>query len=124
MILGIEHFAIATPDVEKLSAWYVETLGFTINYRGKTAIFAKAQNGMMIEFIPAEGDAPGHTVKTPGLRHIAILVKEFGKEVEALRARQVRFLDEPAVKGGNKVVFFTDPEGNILHLLERETPLG
>jgi catechol 2,3-dioxygenase-like lactoylglutathione lyase family enzyme len=123
MILGIEHFAIATPDVEKLSSWYVETLGFTVNYRGRTAIFVKAQNGMMIEFIPSEGDPPPNTLKTRGLRHIAILVNDFEKEVEALRAKNVNFLDEPAIKGGNKVVFFTDPEGNILHLLERETPL-
>jgi catechol 2,3-dioxygenase-like lactoylglutathione lyase family enzyme len=123
MILGIEHFAIATPDVEKLSSWYVETLGFTVNYRGSTAIFAKAQNGMMIEFIPSAGEAPPHTLKTQGLRHIAILVNEFEKEVEALRAKGVTLIDEPLLKGGNKVVFFADPEGNILHLLEREKPL-
>jgi hypothetical protein len=27
------------------------------------------------------------------------------------------------IKGGNKVVFFRDPDGNLLHLIERETPL-
>jgi hypothetical protein len=35
----------------------------------------------------------------------------------------VAFLEPPLIKGGNKVVFFRDPEGNILHLIERPEPL-
>ena len=56
MVLGIEHAAIAAKDVERLAAFYVRTLGFEINYRGKTAIFVKASDGTMIEIIPAEGE--------------------------------------------------------------------
>jgi hypothetical protein len=35
----------------------------------------------------------------------------------------VKFLSEPVDAKGNKVVFFTDPEGNILHLIQRASPL-
>lgn len=123
MIRGIEHSAIASANPAALAEWYVETLGFVINYRGSTAFFVKAPDGSMIEIIPAEGERGGNTLKTPGLRHLALAVTEFEAVYAGLQAKGVQFLGEPLYAKGNKVVFFTDPEGNYLHLLERETPL-
>jgi glyoxylase I family protein len=123
MIRGIEHTAIATPDPAALAQWYVDTLGFVINYRGSTAVFVKAPNGSMIEFIPAEGDRGPNTLKSPGLRHLALLVDDFEAQYARLQRKGVHFIGEPSESKGNKVVFFTDPEGNILHLLQRATPL-
>ena len=123
MIQGIEHSAIASPDPAALAQWYVDTLGFVINYRGSTAFFIKAPNGTMIEIIPAEGDRGPNTLKSPGLRHLALTVADFENAYATLKRRNVTFLTEPQESKGNKVVFFTDPEGNILHLLQRSTPL-
>jgi glyoxylase I family protein len=123
MIQGIEHTAIATPDPAGLAQWYVDTLGFTVNYRGSTAVFVKAPNGTMIEFIPAEGERGPDTMKAPGLRHLALTVDDFETQYARLRQKGVRMLGEPSESKGNKVVFFTDPEGNILHLLQRSAPL-
>lgn len=123
MILGIEHAAIAAANVERLAAFYVRVLGFEINYRGKTAIFVKASNGSMIEIIPAEGEHSELSPKAAGLRHLALNVIDFDSECRRLEAAGVTFLEPPLIKGGNKVVFFRDPEGNILHLIERATPL-
>lgn len=123
MINGIEHTAIATPDPASLAQWYVDTLGFVINYRGKTAFFVKAPNGTMIEIITSEGDAPQAAMKTPGLRHLALATTGFEAELERLKSLDVAFLTEPEIRGGNKVVFFTDPVGTILHLIERAEPL-
>ncbi|WP_321473324.1 VOC family protein [uncultured Paludibaculum sp.] len=123
MILGIEHSAIASPDPASLAQWYVDTLGFVINYRGSTAFFIKAPNGTMIEIIPSEGARGENTLKTPGLRHLALTVGDFEAALAQLRAKNVNFLSDPAESKGNKTVFFTDPEGNILHLLYRATPL-
>jgi glyoxylase I family protein len=123
MIQGIEHAAIAAKDVERLADFYVQTLGFEINYRGKSAIFVKASDGSMIEIIPADGDSSEAMPKTPGLRHLALTVTGFEAECERLAAAGVTFLEPPLIKSGNKVVFFRDPEGNILHLIERPEPL-
>ena len=123
MIVGLEHTAIAAADHRVLAEWYVSTLGFIINYQSANATFVKAPNGYMIEIIAAEGERPAAGMKTPGLRHLAVAVKEFEQVYADLQAKGVRFLTEPVESKGNKVVFFTDPEGNILHLLERETPL-
>jgi glyoxylase I family protein len=62
-------------------------------------------------------------MKTPGLRHFAIAVTGFPAAVAALREKGVQFLTEPDTKKGVSTVFFTDPDGNILHLIQREKPL-
>ena len=123
MIQGIEHSAIASPDPASLAQWYVDTLGFVINYRGSTAFFVKAPDGSMIEIITAEGPRGDNTLKTPGLRHLALTVTDFDSVYDGLLAKNVNFLTEPQDNKGNKLVFFTDPEGNYLHLLQRATPL-
>jgi glyoxylase I family protein len=123
MIQGIEHSAIASPDPASLAQWYVDTLGFVINYRGTTAFFVKAPDGSMIEIITAEGERGKNTLQTPGLRHLALTVNDFDTVYAGLRAKNVDFVSEPMENKGNKVVFFTDPEGNYLHLLQRQTPL-
>ena len=125
MFQGLEHAAIASSNPEKLALWYVEHLGFTINYfspASKTT-FVKAPNGSMFEIIVSDGERPAATLRTPGLRHLAIAVDNFEDDYEWLKAKGVEFLTEPEIKGGNKVVFFTDPDGNILHLIQREKPL-
>jgi catechol 2,3-dioxygenase-like lactoylglutathione lyase family enzyme len=126
MVTGIEHAAIASPDPEALAKWYVETLDFTINYfseKSKTT-FIKAANGAMIEIIKSNAKPRGEQdLRDAGLRHLALSVSDFAAVCDRLKAKGVKFLSEPEVKGGNSVVFFTDPEGNILHLLQREKPL-
>ncbi len=124
MIKGIEHTAIASPDPAALAQWYEDTLGFVINYRGKTAYFVKAPDGTMIEIITAEGDRGPDAMKAPGMRHLALTTVGFEAEYERLKSLNVTFLTEVEVRSGNKVVFFSDPEGNILHLIERGTPMA
>jgi glyoxylase I family protein len=123
VIRGIEHTAIATADIATLAEWYVRTLGFTINYQSANAIFVKAPDGSMIEFIHAEGDRGPSGMKAPGLRHLALAVSDFDAVYADLRQKGVKFTGEPQESKGNRVVFFTDPEGNYLHLLQRATAL-
>jgi glyoxylase I family protein len=123
MIQGIEHTAIAAANPEALAEWYAAVLGFTINYRSANALFVKAPDGTMIEIIRSEGGAAPHQMKTPGLRHLALKVNDFDAAYAGLQSHGVSFAGEPQESKGNRVVFFTDPEGNYLHLLYRATPL-
>ena len=126
MVTGIEHTAIASHDPHKLAHWYVEHLDFVINYssaRSKT-VFIKAADGSMIEIIEAAPDThPVEGMKAAGLRHLAIAVSDFAAVHAGLVEKGVRFLTEVQKVEGNTLVFFVDGEGNILHLLHRETPL-
>jgi predicted enzyme related to lactoylglutathione lyase len=77
----------------------------------------------MIEIISADAGRGAQTLKTQGLRHLALAVSDFDSAYGAIRDKGVNFVSEPLESKGNKVVFFTDPEGNYLHLLQRATPL-
>jgi glyoxylase I family protein len=123
VIQGIEHAAIAAADIAALAEWYVTVLGFKISYQSSNATFVKAADGSQIEIIRAEGDRAVTTLKSPGLRHVALTVSDFDKTYESLKQANVNFLADPQESKGTKVVFFTDPEGNILHLIQRSAPL-
>jgi glyoxylase I family protein len=126
MIQGIEHTGIASSDPTKLAHWYVEHLDFIVNYTSSKSrnCFLKAPDGTMIEIIEAnDGPQPLPDRAAPGLRHLAIAVTDFDAAYLRLKNKGVNFLAGPATSGGVTTAFFTDCDGNILHLLKRETPL-
>jgi catechol 2,3-dioxygenase-like lactoylglutathione lyase family enzyme len=123
VIQGIEHTAIAAADAGKLAEWYSSVLGFAIAYRSANAIFVSAPDGTMIEIVNAEGERGANSLKSPGLRHLALTVTDFDAVYDELKRKGVSFSSEPEEKKGNKVVFFTDSKGNHLHLLQRSAPL-
>jgi len=120
---GLEHAAIASPDPRKLAEWYVEHLGFVINYTYDANVFVKAPNGAMLEIIPSEGDPVPAKPKTPGLRHLAIWVDDFDGACAELKRQGVELLGEPLNLKGNLLAFFNDLDGNLLHLINRPQPL-
>lgn len=123
MFKGLEHTAIASPDPERLAAWYVDKLGFVIHYRYAGNVFVRAPDGAMLEIIPAEGERLPQTLKTPGLRHLAVKVEDFDAALERLQQAGVELLGEPVDLQGNRLAFFTDADGNYLHIIQRATPL-
>ncbi len=123
MIKGLEHAAIASPDPERLAQWYADHLGFEINFRYNGNVFVRAQNRAMIEIIPSEGARATQTFKDPGLRHLAIDVDDFEADCQRLAAKGIQFLTPPANAGGNRLVFFSDCDGNFIHLVQRQQPL-
>jgi glyoxylase I family protein len=126
MVTGIEHVAIASPDPLRLALWYVEHLDFVINYQSASSktVFIKAADGSMIEIIESAPDTmPAPGMNPAGLRHLALTVADFPEVYARLKGKGVRFLTDAQTTHGNSLAFFTDPDGNILHLLHRETPL-
>jgi glyoxylase I family protein len=126
MVSGFEHTALVSPDPEKLAQWYVERFGFSINYHSPSSktTFVKAPNGSMLEIITSNvAPRQPQTLRDEGIRHLAIAVTDFDAVYQSLKAAGVNFISEPENNKGNRVVFFTDPDGNYLHLLQREKPL-
>ena len=61
-------------------------------------------------------------MRTPGIRHLAVKVDDFDegvKDLESKGIKIVQFVDA----GPNRLAFFLDPEGNILHLIHRSEPI-
>lgn len=123
MFLGLEHTAIASPDPRGLAQWYVDHLEFQINYAYNGNYFVKAANGTVLEIMPSQGETLEPKFHDPGIRHLAIAVEDFDQAHQHLREQGVRFLNEPTESQGNRLVFFSDRDGNILHLIHRQQPL-
>jgi glyoxylase I family protein len=123
MFTGIEHFAIASPNPKALADWYIEKLGFRQSYEYQGNYFVRAQNGGLIEIIRSEGPAIESSARTPGLRHIAISVENFDRAHADLQAKGVEFTGAPYENEGNRLVFFKDRDGNLVHLIERQAEL-
>ena len=90
---------------------------------GLISYSAKAPNGTMLEIIPSLGPRGSNQMKDPGIRHLAIAVDDFDAAHVHLKNQGVHFLGEPFNNQGNRLVFFADADGNIVHLIQREKPL-
>ncbi len=123
MFTGIEHFAIASPSPKRLAEWYVSYLEFEISYEYAGNYFIEAKNGVLIEIIPSEGVRSDDGMRTPGMRHIAVAVDDFDAAYKQLQEQNVKFAGEPYETSGNRLVFFHDADGNLVHLIKREKPL-
>jgi len=123
MFKGLEHTAIASPNPKALAEWYAEHLEFHINFEYSGNYFVRAKNGSMLEIIPSEGVRGSNEMKDPRIRHLAIDVDDFDAAHDALKAKNVKFVAGPFENQGNRLVFFADLDGNLLHLISRPQPL-
>ncbi len=122
MYNGIEHTAIATRDPESLASWYERMLEMPIVHRYGGNVFVRANDGSMIELIPSEGDGVETAMRTPGIRHLAIKADDFDLAVQDLQSKGIKIV-EFVEAGANRLAFFLDPDGNILHLIHRDEPI-
>ncbi len=125
MKIGIEHIAIYAKDTKSLSDWYKNVFDGEVVYdNGKGTYFIAFSDKSMIEFCLADTDNVPTELTVPGIRHIAISVDNFDELVCRVKAQNVEILKDAVVSDkGIGTMFFRDPEGNILHLISRKTPL-
>ena len=75
------------------------------------------------KLFPPRAMADTAAMRTPGLRHIAISVADFDGAHEQLKTQGVTFAGEPYETQGNRLLFFRDADGNLIHLIQRSNPL-
>lgn len=121
---SLEHVGLAARDSAALAQWYLQVLGTTVRWTNDAtppAFLLELPAGGIIEIYPAAEPATGEAPNgRQGLRHLALKVENLDAAREALEAKGVVFSEpvKPA-GGGGRVQFFRDPEGNLLHLVER-----
>jgi len=126
MIKGMEHVGLCAEDPKTLVEWYARILGFRIVRTLHETYFIRAHDGGMLEIYPAKHSAAPVDNVHRGLRHIALSVSNLDAEIGRLRSTGVTVPDDSIVMTPDmKLAFFRDPEGNLLHLVERkkEIPL-
>lgn len=146
MIRGVHHVALATHDLDRLSAWYVDVLGFDvvmetrwrdrplidrmIGVEGSAAkqVMLRAGNAHIEMF---EYDAPVATSRHGDLRqpfdrgytHMCLDVTDIDAEHARLSAAGMTFHSTPpsADEQGHarlRAIYGRDPDGNIIELQE------
>ena len=124
MNYSVEHLGLSARDPAALKDWYARVLGAKVVFgNGQTppAFLLALPGGVMIEIyggdsaLPQTGDN-----KLNGWRHVALRVESIAAAKVELEQRGLKFTEDikPA-GGGGSVLFFQDPEGNLLHLVER-----
>jgi catechol 2,3-dioxygenase-like lactoylglutathione lyase family enzyme len=119
-----EHIGLPARDTATLANWYVRVLGGRVvfdNGQRPPALFVELPGGLVVEFYPAASSLSAVSDNAlAGWRHVALRVAAIEPAQRALESRGVQFADPPKpAGGGGRVLFFKDPEGNLLHLVER-----
>ncbi|MBM3824761.1 MAG: VOC family protein [Verrucomicrobia bacterium] len=122
-----EHFGLAARQPAVLARWYQAVLDATVvwnNGQEPPACLLRLGNDFLIEIYPAEAAPPVSAPNSiPGWRHLALRVESLEVCQAELLSRGVTFPDPvKAAGGGGRVLFFRDPEGNLIHLVERVHP--
>ena len=135
--LGLDHVAVAVPDLEKSIAFYEGVMGFEVlerretkgSYTGMVSAVMKA--GPMI-LVLVQGTSPESQVSRyvaeygAGVQHIAVEVKNLPAVMERLEESGVAF-DTTLIQGAGIRQSFThrDPtSGMMFELIERQEPDG
>lgn len=127
MIKGIDHVALMTCDAERAARFFIDVLGFRESGRLGTpasphgVTILVSLGGAQIElFGYGDAGAAQGEERSPGYKHLALLVEDIDAEYERLQAAGVEFTMAPTDAGaGLRVAFFQDPDGNSLELMQR-----
>jgi catechol-2,3-dioxygenase len=107
---------IEVNDLKKAEQFYVETLGFKLQFQVEGHLVQLEAPGLSIGLVhPREGQE-SHQGKS-GSVHIGLEVEELESTIKLLTSRGVEFqtiMDEEATR----IAYFSDPEGNPLYLIE------
>lgn len=121
---SVEHLGLPAHDPVALKDWYVRVLGAKVRFengQSPPAFFLELSGGLMLEIYPASGSVKDTTNNgVAGWRHVALRVDAIEPAQAELARLGVVFTEQPKpAGGGGRVLFFADPEGNLLHLVER-----
>lgn len=122
MINGLEHVGLCAQNPERLVDWYTTVLRCQVVHRidERSTYFVRFPGGGMLEVYPATDQSVPVGNLHSGLRHLAISVDDFESDCEYMVGHGAILIPEMTVRNGEmKLAFFKDPEGNLIHLVQR-----
>jgi methylmalonyl-CoA/ethylmalonyl-CoA epimerase len=116
MIVGLDHIAVAVPDLEKSIQRFAEDFGLTFNGREdvqsaltSTAFFPVDQTNIeLVHPLDGQGPIAKYLEKKPGgLHHLCFRSDNIEEDIERLKNKGYQFLSDSPQKGahGSKVIF-------------------
>jgi catechol 2,3-dioxygenase-like lactoylglutathione lyase family enzyme len=107
---------IVVDDLKKSSEFYIETLGFKMQFQIEGHLVQVEAPGLSIGLVrPREGQE--NYPEKSGNIHIGLEVDELESVMKLLKSRGVDF--QPIIEEeATRIAYFPDPEGNLLYLIE------
>ncbi len=132
---ALDHVGLSVADLDGLAAWYQKALDLTVEAAfdipgsGLSAIMLLHPSGFRLELLHHPDSAPGiepdhpnTAARTRGYGHICLLIDDvpaaFHEMVGAGATSRVP--PRPSFqRPGSTVAFVSDPEGNLIEMLDR-----
>ncbi len=122
--MQIDHIALGARDPLALALWYEQWFGLREELVLHSAVrppivFLIDESGQRIEIVPrTSGQCPAVKGRSP---HLAFSVEDVGRELERLRSVGTAVIEDRKTSVGWRIAYFTDPEGNLLELVQRSS---
>ncbi len=125
-----QHVAVSVSDIDASLHFYRDILGFPhqgrLHYRNERGLvidFLEIGPGVLLELfsfsVPTKPSTTSSNDLQRGLRHIGFVVEDTDAAYQALLDKGVTFRMEPFdAHGGVRIVFFVDPDGTLLELVQ------
>ena len=134
MIVGLDHIAIAVPDLQKAITRFMEDFGLTFKGQedvesAKTSTAFFPLDNTQIELVhPLNGEGPIQKYlekKGGGMHHLCFRSDNIEEDIERLTAKGYQFLsDAPTIGAHNCKVIFIHPKSCDGVLIELNQPMG
>jgi len=114
----VDFVSVPTRDLERARRFYTEVLGLRVNPSNRDEF--EATNVTLTLWEPEAQDVPF----SPNTAGIALRVADVEAARQELVAEGVKFLGDTVDTGVCLMDFFCDPDGNVLILHNRYSPLA
>ncbi len=136
---ALDHVGLSVGDLDAALRWYTQALGwqaassFSVAPVGLRGAFVVSEDGHAIELLERQGSGTGlrahdpqQALLTRGYGHICLRVDDTDAWHARLLAAGATERQPPgdAPEPGVRFSFVADPEGNLIELLDRPSPVG
>ena len=121
--MGIDHVKFYVKDLDIVTKFYVEILGFQkelVNMEEKYVVLKNGDIGIDLQ-VPKNVQELAHPGShSLGFTHMAFRVADVHATYQELSEKGLEFFIKPRFNPVNNrtLAFFRDPEGNVLHLTD------
>ncbi len=120
----IDHIAICAKDTVSLKDWYVKVFGLKVfaEIAGEMPTFMlSTESRVAIEIFPCKVDTEITDNNVRGFRHLSLHTEDIDSELKKLEKLGIEIIQEltKISDGLVKTIYFRDPEGNLIHYVQR-----
>jgi catechol 2,3-dioxygenase-like lactoylglutathione lyase family enzyme len=117
-LVGTHHVALFTNNFAALEQFYTQTLGFPVTKRWDDVNIIFINVGSTTIELIGRDNRTGRVPNQYGFDHLALHVEDVDAAYAELSAAGIKFNGEPKSFQDVRIVFFNDPDGNLLELVE------